>query len=62
MLFFPALATFICGMLTLLMLGQEIRERGLRPDPSDRIADTAMLMGSACCLVTGAHDVFEALL
>jgi hypothetical protein len=62
MFFFPALATFICGMLMLLMLGQELRERGLRPDPGDRMTDTALLMGFVCCLVTGAHDVFEALL
>jgi hypothetical protein len=58
MFFFVALITFICGALMLLLLGQEIREKGLRSDPGDRIADICLLIGFVCTLICGAHNVW----
>jgi preprotein translocase subunit SecY len=37
--FIVSLVTLITGAMMLLLLGQEIREHGLRPEPGDRVAD-----------------------
>jgi hypothetical protein len=44
--------------MMLLLLGQEIREHGLRPEPGDRVADISLVVGFTCTLVCGAHDVW----
>jgi preprotein translocase subunit SecY len=37
--FIVSLVTLITGAMMLLLLGQEIREHGLRPEPGGRVAD-----------------------
>jgi hypothetical protein len=61
-LFFASLVTLISGAMMLLLLGQEIREKGLRSEPGYRVADICLLIGFVCCVATGAHDVFMAIL
>jgi preprotein translocase subunit SecY len=56
--FIVSLVTLIAGAMMLLLLGQEIREHGLRPEPGDRVADIFLLIGFSCTLVSGAHNVW----
>jgi hypothetical protein len=56
--FIVSLVTLITGAMMLLLLGQEIREHGLRSEPGDRVAYIRLLIGFTCTLVGGAHDVW----
>jgi hypothetical protein len=60
--FIVSLVSLITGVMMLLLLCQEFREKGLRSDPTDRFADICLLIGFVCCVVTGAHNVFVAIL